>query len=425
VRNLPASLVFYEDIYTCHPLFFQMRVVLVSTHIDQTTGYSKVAYNLLKQASTLAPRVKFFHYGFQRHPNTPGHRKAPAGVNLYDAAANEDPKEDGFGFNKIHEYLDMVGPDIVMIYNDPLIIHRFVESMKHDRKTSTYKLWIYVDQVYDGVAPLLMKTIREHADRVYCFTELWKQKFLTYGDFPDVRVLEHAVDSTTFTPLTDDARVALRKNLGIPANALVFLNANRNSQRKRLDLTIAGFARLLKTVPNAYMVLATNMNPQAGAYYDVPVIYQREVAKAGLDQMMLSRLILIDTSPPNVVGDEGINQLYNLADIGINTSDGEGFGLCQLEHMLTGAPQVVTDVGSFRTFLNESTSVFIPPSDDVYFSGAMPLGGWAPSFTADSVADAMKTAVETLPQLRAGVKSYKFKTWTQVCDGWLEDLLSA
>lgn len=402
-----------------------MRVVLVSTHIDQTTGYSKVAYNLLKQASTLAPRVKLFHYGFQRHPNTPGHRKSPPGVNLYDAAANEDPKEEGFGFNKIHDYLEMVGPDVVMIYNDPLVICKFLESMKHDKKTSTYKLWIYVDQVYDGIAQPLMKMIREHADRVYCFTEIWKQKFLSYGDFQDVRVLGHAVDTTTFTPMAEDARLTLRKNLGIPPNGVVFLNANRNSQRKRLDVTIAGFARLLKTHPNAYLVLATNLNPQGGAYYDVPTIFQREVTKLGLDQLVLSRLVLIDTSPPNVIGDEGINQLYNLADIGLNTSDGEGFGLCQLEHMSTGAPQIVADVGSFRSFLDETTSVFIPVGEDVYFPGSMPLGGWAPSLSADATAEAMRKAVETLPKLREGVKAYRFKTWTEICDEWLEDLLSA
>ncbi len=402
-----------------------MRVVLVSTHIDQTTGYSKVSYNLLKQASTLAPRVKMFHYGFQRHPNAPGHRKAPQGVNLYDAAANEDPKEEGFGFNKIHDYLEMIGPDVVMIYNDPLIIYKFLEAMKHDKTTSTYKLWIYVDQVYEGIAAPLMKQIRDHADRVYCFTEIWKQKFLSYGDFPDVRILEHAADPTTFSALSPDVRAALRKNLGIPPSGVVFLNANRNSQRKRLDLTLAGFARLLKTTPNAYLIIATNVNPQGGAYYDIPTIFQREAALQGLDPLTISHLVLIDTSPPNVIGDDGINQLYNAADIGINTSDGEGFGLCQLEHMLTGAPQVVTDVGSFRSFLDESTTVFIPPGDVAYFSGAMPLGGFAPSFTHDSVAAAMKQAIETLPTLQSGVKSYRFQTWPQICDSWLEDLLSA
>jgi glycosyltransferase involved in cell wall biosynthesis len=270
-----------------------------------------------------------------------------------------------------------------------------------------------------------MKQIRDHADRIYCFTDIWKQKFLSYGDFPDVRVLEHAADSTTFTALSGEARAALRKNLGIPASGVVFLNANRNSQRKRLDLTIAGFARLLKTTPNAYLILATNLNPQGGAYYDIPTIFQREAALQGLDQFMLSHLILIDTSPPNIVGDDGINQLYNAADIGINTSDGEGFGLCQLEHMLTGAPQVVTDVGSFRSFLDDSTTVFIPQGDVAYFAGTMPLGGWGPTFTHDSVAAAMKAAAETLPQLREGVKAYRFKTWTQICDSWLEDLLSA
>jgi glycosyltransferase involved in cell wall biosynthesis len=402
-----------------------MRAVLISTHIDQTTGYSKVAYNLLKQASTLAPRVKLFHYGFQRHPNAPGHRKAPGGVNLYDAAANEDPKEEGFGFNKIYEYLEMVGPDVVMIYNDPLIIYKFLEAMKHDKKTSTYKLWIYVDQVYEGIAPPLMQSIRDHADRVYCFTEIWKQTFLSYGDVSDVRVLEHAVDTSSVVRSSDEARAAVRKTLGIPASGVVFLNINRNSQRKRLDLTLAGFARLLKTVPNAYLVMATNVNPQAGAYYDLPAIFQREATRAGLDQTALTRLVLIDTSPPNIVGDEGVNQLYNAADIGINTSDGEGFGLCQLEHLYTGAPQVVTDVGSFRTFLSESTAVFIPPSDDTYFPGNMPLGGWAPTFSHEAVATAMKTAVENLPALREGVKAHPFKTWTQICDGWLEDLLNA
>jgi hypothetical protein len=55
----------------------------------------------------------------------------------------------------------------------------------------------------------------------------------------------------------------------------------------------------------------------------------------------------------------------------------------------------------------------------------MPLGGWAPNFSVESVAAAMTKAIETLPALRARVKAYPFKTWTQVCDGWLEDLLNA
>ena len=404
-----------------------MRFLLVSTHTDQTTGYSKVAYNLLKQLATLVPKVKVFHFGFQRHPANQSLRKVPDGVISYDAAANEDPKEEGFGFNKINEYIDTVNPDIVMIYNDPLIIYKFLEAMKHNRASSPYKLWIYVDQVYEGIAQPLMDKIRDHADKVYCFTEEWKTKLLQYGDFPNVGILEHAVDPAIYPKLSREARLAVRKTLGIPDNAIVFLNANRNSQRKRLDLTIAGFAKLITENPEIpyYLIIATNASPQSGAYYDVSRIFLRELQKRNAPNQMMVRMAVVDTSPPNVIGDEGINQLYNASDIGINTSDGEGFGLCQLEHMHTGAPQVVTDIGSYRSFLSEAVARFVPPKVDVYFPGNMPLGGWAAGFDPADVTTAMKDAADNLPALRENVSQYAFKTWSQVCDVWLEEILTA
>jgi hypothetical protein len=147
-----------------------MRFVLVSTHIDQTTGYSKVSHALLRQLATLSPKVKTFHFGFQRHSAAASVRKAPPGIVSYDAAANEDPKEEGFGFNKIAEYLDMVNPDIVMIYNDPLTICRFIEAMKYKPGVSPFRLWVYLDQVYEGMSPQLVDVIRKSCERIYCFS---------------------------------------------------------------------------------------------------------------------------------------------------------------------------------------------------------------------------------------------------------------
>jgi hypothetical protein len=404
-----------------------MRFVLVSTHIDQTTGYSKVSMNLVKQLATLSPKVKTFHFGFQRHPSRASSRKYPEGVTSYDAAANEDPKEEGFGYNKIHEYLEMVQPDVVMIYNDAYTIARFVESMKHDRLTSPYKLWLYLDQVYTGIATPLIDVLHKHADRIYCFTDIWKKTFLEYGAFPDVRVLEHAVDPTVFANVSEDTKKSLRTNMGVPADSIVFLNANRNSQRKRIDLTVAGFVGLLKSDPTTpyYLAVASNLQPNTGAYYDVQRIFAEELKDNGLNfQTFARRLLLVDTSPPNVWSDEAINQLYNVADIGINTSDGEGFGLCQLEHMYTGAPQVVTDVGSYRTFLDDTTAEFIPPSGKFYFAGGMPHGFSSPNFSAADVTKAMERVVATLSEKRNVIQNYPFKSWSRVCDDFLEELLT-
>jgi glycosyltransferase involved in cell wall biosynthesis len=405
-----------------------MRFVLVSTHIDQTTGYSKVSMNLVKQLASLSPGVKTFHFGFQRHPSRASSRKYPDGVTSYDAAANEDPKEEGFGYNKIHEYLEMVNPDVVLIYNDAYTIAKFIDSMKHTRGTSPYKLWLYLDQVYSGIAAPLIEVLHTHADRIYCFTDIWKKAFAEYGSFADVRVLEHAVDPSVYTNVSEDTKMNLRKNMGVPSDAIVFLNANRNSQRKRIDLTVAGFVGLLKADPTTpyYLSVASNLQPNTGAYYDVQRIFMAELKDNGLDfQEFARRLLLVDTSPPNVWSDEAINQLYNIADIGINTSDGEGFGLCQLEHMYTGAPQIVTDVGSYRTFLDDTTSEFISPSGKFYFAGGMPHGFSAPTFSIADVTRAMKRIVDTLAEKRKAILSYPFKSWARVCDDFLDDVLTA
>jgi len=406
-----------------------MRFVLVSTHTDQTTGYSKVAYNLLDQLRGI-DNVKLYHFGFQRHPNRASIRKVPEGVVQYDAAANEDPKEEGFGFNKINEYLEMVNPDVVMIYNDPLIIHKFIETMKYDREKSTFKLWIYVDQVYEGIAQPLIDTINKSAHRVYCFTEKWAKIYKSYGeDHPEIKILEHAVDPVMFTNMTLATRKNLRSTLKLPVpdNGIIFLNANRNSNRKRLDLMVMAFVKLLKKNPERplFALFVTNLNPKTGAHYDIGRIYQEEMKIHGLDlEKYKNNLIMVDTSPPNNITDEMINQLYNVADIGVNMSDGEGYGLCQLEHLFTGAPQLVTDVGSYDNFLNDEVSIRVPSTSRSYSAGTMPLGFIIPGFDVFDITKSMQKIIDNLDKYKEAVSKYNFKSWKEVCSGLREDLSS-
>jgi glycosyltransferase involved in cell wall biosynthesis len=402
-----------------------MRFVLVSTHVDQTTGYSKVVYNLLRQVSSLAPAVKTFHFGFQRHPERKNIRKLPDNVTGYDAAANEDPREEGFGFNKIAEYLEMVRPDVVMIYNDPLIICKFIEAMKYEKATASFKLWLYVDQVYTGIAQPLVDTMNKQASAIYCFTEEWARTYASYGDGPPLKVIEHGLDAAEFTCMSRDQRMALRRTLKIPTDAVVLLNANRNSQRKRLDTMIMGFVHMLSKKPDEplYLMVVTAMNPQQGAFYDLQRIFVHELKLANLDVDTYSkRLMIVDTAHPNILTDAQINEIYNMTDIGVNTSDGEGFGLCQLEHLYTGAPQVVTSVGSYSAFLNSNVATFIPATGVQYFAGSMPLGFSAPTFSREDVAAGMMDAVNKMDTRKAAIRSYPFKSWSKVCDGWLEDL---
>jgi hypothetical protein len=383
-------------------------------------------YNLLGELATLAPQVKTYHFGFQRHPTHSNVRTVPKGVISYDASANEDPKEDGFGFNKIHEYLEMVNPDLVMIYNDPLIIHRFIDSMKYDKEKSTYKLWLYVDQVYQGIATPLIESMNKNAHRIYCFTPHWKEVYSKYASFPDIRVLEHGVDTTLFSKIPEGTRNSIRSSMNLPSDSVLMLNVNRNSHRKRHDLGIMGFVELITRDPKKpyYYMIVTGLNAQQGAYHDINRIFTLELQRRGLNPLdYATRLMLVDTAS-KALPDSAINELYNAADIGVNTSDGEGFGLCQIEHLYTGAPQLVTDIGTYRSFMDESVCGFVKPGERIYFSGTMPLGSWAPNFSYIDIADTMAKMIDNLPTLKKAAANYKFKTWKEVCASWLEDVKS-
>lgn len=408
-----------------------IRFLLVSTHTEQVTGYSKVSFNLLKQLGTLAPLIKIFHFGFQRTPaRLPSPARPLSGIIQYDAAANEDPKEQGFGFNKFKEYVDTVNPDIIMIYNDPIVINQFIQQVKDVPKS--WKLWVYLDQVYKGADMGLLRNIENASDRILCFTEEWKKYLMTRLTTPNIKidVLEHGIDSLVFKPLSDGERAGIRKNLNLKSSDKVFLNMNRNSQRKRLDLTIMAFARLLKKFPDApyHLLLVTGVKPEGGAFYQPLQIYLNELELLGLDNLKYgTRVTIVDTTAPQAYfNDDAINQLYNVADVGINTSAGEGFGLCQLEHMATGAPQVVLALDCYKAFMNDKTSVQLPTTSYSYLQMTAGVGLTEYTTTAEAVAEGMEKAVAMCGKetSEACVALARSRPWSKVCDDFLESIIA-
>jgi glycosyltransferase involved in cell wall biosynthesis len=317
-----------------------------------------------------------------------------------------------------------------MIYNDPIIVNQFLNAIKEVPKT--FKLWVYLDQVYEGADMGLLRNIENTADRILCFTESWKAHLktrLTTATLP-IDVLEHGVDSMVFKQSSEGERMAIRKQLNLGMDAKVILNINRNSQRKRLDLSIMAFVRLIKKNPDLplYMVFITSVKQEGGAYYNPLQIYLNELEKHGLEAPAYgTRLLTIDTTPPSTYyNDDTVNQLYNACDIGINTSNGEGFGLCQLEHLATGAPQVVLDLGGYRAFMNEDVAVFAPITGYEYMQQGAGVGLIEHTSTPELVCEALEKALAMVgPDTREKcIKVAKNRPWSKVCDAFLESIIT-
>jgi hypothetical protein len=54
-----------EKITTHQPTPKKVKFMLVGTHAQQTTGYSKVTYNIVKELAKY-PEIELYHFGFQR-----------------------------------------------------------------------------------------------------------------------------------------------------------------------------------------------------------------------------------------------------------------------------------------------------------------------------------------------------------------------
>jgi hypothetical protein len=145
------------------------KFMLVGTHAHQTTGYSKVTYNIVKELAKL-DKFEIFHFGFQKFmPSPPDYRVYPSGVDVYDPVqaerAKSAPEEMGFGFSQLANYVRKVKPDVMMIYNDAGVICKFLDKLQSDLKSEerNYKLLIYLDQVYTIQRPEFLARIDQDA----------------------------------------------------------------------------------------------------------------------------------------------------------------------------------------------------------------------------------------------------------------------
>ncbi len=345
------------------------RFLLVSTHAQQTTGYSKVSHNLVQQLAK-DPRIELHHFGFQRFFEIgTNYRPYPANVVVYDPAKRENeggvPKEQGFGYSQLPDIVRQVKPDVVMIYNDAGVICQFLEKLAAAFPTPEdrgYKLIIYFDQVYTMQRPDLLARIERDADAYFAFTTYWRKCLQDQGLKKPIYVLRHGFDAETYKPME---RLALRRKHAIAENVFLMVNINRNTPRKRYDLLVTAFAELVARYPQKPIALLCVCDAGDQGGFPIYEIFTRELIKRNVSvEQNLGKLLITKTALNYT--DETVNELYCMADCGVTAAEGEGFGLCQFEAMGCGVPQVVPDVGGFKDFCTPNNAVLVKPDRSYY-----------------------------------------------------------
>jgi glycosyltransferase involved in cell wall biosynthesis len=169
------------------------------------------------------------------------------------------------------------------------------------------------------------------------------------ADRAAVEVIPHGLDLDVFFPVAASVdRVGISaatgkatdlRRGGTEGDRLVVLNANRNTLRKRADLTLEAFAAFSRDKPPGVVLLLHMGSRDQGV--DVP----NESRRLGIaDRVFLTTRC--DSKP--VIADADLNAVYNVGDIGLNTATAEAWGLVAFEHAATAAAQVMPDHGPLR-----------------------------------------------------------------------------
>ena len=348
----------------------RLRVMFCGTYpIGQSNGYSRVVYYISKHLG-LKKDIRLTIYGFQNYQQTLGsdqRNDIPKDVILHDAMATEEPRRNGFGEKEIGTYLRAHPQDIIIIFNDSVVTSALASTIIQefsDEERKKFLLISYMDQVYPYQRRQYIDLINQYFDLVIAFTPYWRQIARKIGVKKEMPMyfFPHGFDSETYYPIP---KTIARAYYNLPEDAFVILNLNRNQPRKRWDHTLMAFADIVKRHQDLVKKGDKKVRPlrlMVGTipegYWDMLDVYDFEIRKHGVD-VQEARKYLVFMSKPQQMSDRDINILYNACDIGLNTCEGEGFGLCQFEHLAVGCPQVAPNIGGMREFLNAGNSITV------------------------------------------------------------------
>lgn len=250
---------------------------------------------------------------------------------IYPAAAYGDFS----GMNRLPDILNIVEPDIIFMLNDVWALDNYLRALKDLYKVKRPKIVTYFpvdarDHLTDWYGAF------DIVDEPVVYTEFGKSVATKACPNREFRIIPHGVNTELFYKFTE-SRDEIKKRV-FPKkpefydNSFIVFNGNRNQPRKRLDISMRAFKLFAEDKPDN-----VKLYMHCGVVDDSINIIEMG-KRLGIEK----RLIITSLSKgPQQIPEEKLNLRYNATDVGINSSLGEGWGLVNCEHAVTGAPQIV------------------------------------------------------------------------------------
>ena len=247
-------------------------------------------------------------------------------------------------------------------YGNPEMVRAMIRQQKPDI------LWFMTDpRFYDwlwqienevrGVVPMVYYHVWDNYpypqfnrpyylanDHVACISKLTYDILQTVAPEVESSYIPHAVESDVFKPLAPDQIKAMRISKNLDDKFLCFWNS-RNARRKQSGTLIWWFKDFLDQVGHDKATLIMHTDTKDPHGQDLEAIIHELGLTNG--EVLFSR---------EKISSEDLANMYNMADVTINISDAEGFGLSALESLSCATPIIVTLTGGLQDQVTDGES---------------------------------------------------------------------
>ena len=248
----------------------------------------------------------------------------------------------------IYHSQDCISSNALKVLRDKKIISSFIRTVHHiDEFNSPY-----LQECHD-------RSILE-PDLCLCVSNYWQQQLQQQYQI-HAPVVINGVNTKKFSNLPNGKETKLKKRLGINSN-LVYLTIGGIEPRKNSLKLLEAFCRVLKTRPQAQLVIAGGETLFDYEPYRVEFF---EIAQQ--NKIIIGKSLIL----PGVIADEELPVLYRCADAFVFPSVKEGWGLVLLEAIASGLPVITSNIPPFTEFLNAQSAFLIDPHSSEDIANAM------------------------------------------------------
>jgi len=374
------------------------------------TGFGNVAKNLFSDLYKIfdVAILGINEFGLRRYDATKYH--------IYPT-----DRADMLGLERFPLVLKDFNPDIILLFQDIFNIDYAFPVIEKWNKDVPILFYFPIDGTPVNQA---WKTVLGKATKLITYTK-WGVNAIrkAHPELKDIVIenLYHGVDFGTFYPMSADIRRRFKEDRGWD-NKFLILSVNRFQPRKMLPLALRGHALFTKgykvcSCGNIYLasedrcdlndcgpediISQHNGHDDAFLYVHANAVermmgpgkantLQAHLLNAGFKSEDINKTVtafggnLYETPLP----ESQINMLYNMADVNISTTLGEGVGLSLIESAATGTTSIAPKHSAIPEMLGD-TGYIIP--NIVHINIAMDNGHLRPVMAMKPYLDALET----------------------------------